>query len=77
LRRPQSQPAAPAPATSHHSQPSNHSASSPAEANGAAFQARRQVPSTGSISSSSHTGNNGHAPGPRRGNDLIDLNHED
>lgn len=80
LRRPQSQPAPQqtAPTTSHHhSQPSNHSTSSPAEANGVAFPARRQVPSTVGVSSSSHTGNNGHSSVPRRGNDLIDLNHED
>ncbi|KQS43816.1 uncharacterized protein LOC6544450 isoform X2 [Drosophila erecta] len=77
LRRPQSQPAPPASTTSHHSQPSNYSTSSSVEANGVAFQARRQAPSTGSVSSTSHTGNNGHSSGPRRGNDLIDLNHED
>nr|CAA63485.1 phosphoinositide 3-kinase [Drosophila melanogaster] len=80
LRRPQSQPAPQqtAPTTSHHhSQPSNHSTSSTAEANGVAFPARRQVPSTVGVSSSSHTGNNGHSSVPPRGNDLIDLNHED
>ncbi|XP_016992450.2 uncharacterized protein Pi3K68D isoform X2 [Drosophila takahashii] len=77
LRRPQSQPAPAAPPTSHHSQPSNHSVPSSVEANGVAFQPRRQVPSTGSMSSTSHTGNNGHPAGTRRGNDLIDLNHED
>ncbi|XP_017111858.1 uncharacterized protein LOC108135577 isoform X2 [Drosophila elegans] len=76
LRRPQSQPAPVAPPTSHHSQPSNHSVpSSSVEANGVAFPARRQVLSTGSVSSSSHIGNNSN--GPRRGNDLIDLNQED
>ncbi|XP_017080847.1 uncharacterized protein LOC108114390 isoform X2 [Drosophila eugracilis] len=77
LRRPQSQPTPPAPLQSHHSQPSNHSVPSSVDANGVAFQARRQVPSTASISSSSQIGSNGHSSGPRRGNDLIDLNHED
>ncbi|XP_016978443.1 uncharacterized protein LOC108044086 isoform X2 [Drosophila rhopaloa] len=76
LRRPQSQPTHPPPPTIHHSHPSNHSVpSSSVEANGVAFQTRRQVPSTASVSSSGHTGNN--PSGPRRGNDLIDLNQED
>ncbi|XP_017059411.1 uncharacterized protein LOC108100159 isoform X2 [Drosophila ficusphila] len=79
LQRPQSQPApTPVPPRSHHSQPSNRfTPPTSLESNGVAFQPRRQVPTTGSTSSSSHIGNNGHPQGPRRGNDLIDLNQED
>ncbi|KAH8322857.1 hypothetical protein KR059_009178 [Drosophila kikkawai] len=76
LRRPQSTPVTPGPATSHHIQPSNNTpvSSSSVEANGVAFPARRPVPSTASVGS--RPGSNGQS-GQRRGNDLIDLNQED
>ncbi|KAH8315286.1 hypothetical protein KR074_003629 [Drosophila pseudoananassae] len=57
------------PAPSASSQPSSHSAPPPTPANGGPVKARRPVPSTASISSSSN--------GQRSGNDLIDLNQDE
>ncbi|KPU78032.1 uncharacterized protein Dana_GF24513, isoform B [Drosophila ananassae] len=62
----------PSPAPSVSSQPSSHVAppqNSQNPANGVALKARRQVPSTASISSSSN--------GQRSGSDLIDLNQDE